>query len=66
MMWRVGRYTGFSQALEIMENLENHRLSNESRTLVVLMPLKAEVGAHTLNSHGNYIIDHGKIMELCF
>ena len=22
-----------------------------------------EVGGHGLNSHGNYIVDHGKIME---
>ena len=22
--------------------------------------LKGEVGAHELNSHGNYIVDHGK------
>ena len=21
---------------------------------------------HALNSHGNYIVGHGKIMELCF
>ena len=28
--------------------------------------LKEEVGGHALNSHGNYIVDHGKIMELCF
>ena len=27
---------------------------------------KREVGGHALNSHGNYIVDHGKIMELCF
>ena len=40
---------------------------------VVKMPLKGEVGGHALNSHGNYIVDHGKswknhgiIMELCF
>ena len=26
----------------------------------------AEVGGHALNSHGNYIVDHGKIMELFF
>ena len=24
------------------------------------MPLKGEVGGHSLNSHGNYIVDHGK------
>ena len=24
------------------------------------MPLKWEVGGHALNSHGNYIVDHGK------
>ena len=30
------------------------------------MLLKGEVGGHALNSHGNYIVDHGKIMELCF
>ena len=33
---------------------------------MVKMPLKYEVGGHALNSHGNYIVDHGKIMELCF
>ena len=27
---------------------------------VVKMPLKEEVGRHALNSHGNYIVDHGK------
>ena len=30
------------------------------------MSLKGEVGDHALNSHGNYIVDHGKIMELNF
>ena len=29
-------------------------------------PVKWEVGGCALNSHGNYIVDHGKIMELCF
>ena len=24
------------------------------------MLLKGEVGSHALNSHGNYIVDHGK------
>ena len=33
---------------------------------VVKMPLKGEVGGCASNSHGNYIVDHGKIMELCF
>ena len=33
---------------------------------VVKMPLKGEVGGFALNSHGNNIVDHGKIMELCF
>ena len=32
---------------------------------VVKMPLKGEVGGDSSNSHGN-IVDHGKIMELCF
>ena len=27
---------------------------------MVKMPLKGEVGGHALNSHGNYIVDHGK------
>ena len=34
---------------------------------MVKMLLKGEVGGHALNSHGNYIVDHGKswkIMEL--
>ena len=33
---------------------------------VVKMALKGEAGGHAFNSHGNYIVDHGKIMELCF
>ena len=33
---------------------------------MVKMLLKGEVGGRALNSHGNYIVDHGKIMELCF
>ena len=38
---------------------------------VVKIPLKGEVGGYALNSHGNYIVDHGKsnhrkILELCF
>ena len=33
---------------------------------VVKMLLKGEGGGHALNSHGNYIVDHGKIMELSF
>ena len=33
---------------------------------VVKMLLKGEVGGHALSSHGNYIVDRGKIMELCF
>ena len=31
---------------------------------VVMMPLNGEVRGCALNSHGNYIVDHGKIMEL--
>ena len=33
---------------------------------VVKMLLKGEDGGSALNSHGNYIVDHGKIMEFCF
>ena len=33
---------------------------------VVKMPLKGEGRGRALNSHGNYIANHGKIMELCF
>ena len=33
---------------------------------MVKMLLKREVGGHELNSHENYIVGHGKIMELCF
>ena len=25
--------------------------------------LKGEVGGHALNSHGNYIVDHGKLWK---
>ena len=35
----------------------------------VKLLLKGEAGVCALNSHGNYIVDHGKswkIMELCF
>ena len=28
------------------------------------MALKGEVGFHALNSHGIFIVDHGKIMDL--
>ena len=28
--------------------------------IVVKMSLKGEVGSHAFNSHGNYIVDHGK------
>ena len=33
---------------------------------VVEMLLKGEVGGRALSSHGIYIADHGKIMELYF
>ena len=33
---------------------------------LVKMLLKGEVGGCALNSPGKYIVDHGKIMELCF
>ena len=33
---------------------------------VMKMPLKGEVGGRAFNRHENYIVDHGKIMELCF
>ena len=33
---------------------------------VVKLLLKGEVGDCALNSHWNYIVDHGKILELCF
>ena len=33
---------------------------------MVKMPIKGEVGGCALNSHGNYIFDHAKIMELNF
>ena len=33
---------------------------------VVKMLLKGKVGGCSLNSHGNYNVDHGKVMKLCF
>ena len=36
------------------------------RHSVMKMLLKGDVGGHALKSHGKYIVDHGKIMELCF
>ena len=32
---------------------------------MVKMPLKGAVGGHALNSHGNYIVDHGKTRNFC-
>ena len=32
---------------------------------VVKMPLKGEVGGRALNSHGYYIVDHGKSCNNC-
>ena len=29
-------------------------------SMVKMVLLKGEVGGHALNSHGNYIVDHGK------
>ena len=34
--------------------------------LSLMMALKGEGGGHALKSHGNYIVNHEKIMELCF
>ena len=33
---------------------------------VVRLLLKGEVGVFALNGHENYVVDHGKIMELRF
>ena len=33
---------------------------------VVKMPQEGEVGGHVLNSHGNYIVDHGKLWNCVF
>ena len=33
---------------------------------VVKIPLKGEVGGCALNSHGNYIVDHGKLWNCVF
>ena len=41
-------------------------LHSEFMLCVVKISLKGEVGGRALNSHGNYIVDHGKIMQLCF
>ena len=41
-------------------------LHSSCKLSVVKMLLKGEVGGPALNSHGNYIVDHGTIMELCF
>ena len=30
------------------------------------MPLKGEIGGLSLNSHGNYIVDHGKSWNCVF
>ena len=41
-------------------------LHSSCKLSVVKMLQKGEVGGPALNSHGNYIVDHGTIMELCF
>ena len=33
---------------------------------IVKKLLKGKVGDCALNSHGNYIVEHGKMVELCF
>ena len=33
---------------------------------VLKMPLKGEVGGHSLKSHGNNIVDHGKSWNCVF
>ena len=33
---------------------------------MVKVSLKGEVGGHALNSHGNYIVDHGKSWNCVF
>ena len=33
---------------------------------MVMVVLKGEDGDNALNSHGNYIVDHGKNIEFCF
>ena len=33
---------------------------------MVKIPLKGEIGGHALNSHGNYIVDHGKSWNCVF
>ena len=33
---------------------------------VVKMPVKGEVGSHVLNSHRNFIVDHGKSWNCVF
>ena len=38
-------------------------LHSEFMLSKVKMPLKGVVGGHALNSHGNYIVDHGKSWE---
>ena len=52
-----------------------HAWSKNKHAVVAAFPIlqcggdaaeKGEVGGGALDSHGNYIVDHGKIMELCF
>ena len=40
-------------------------LLHSTLMLSVVRMLKGEVGGHALNSHGNNIVDHGKILESC-
>ena len=41
-------------------------LHSANMLCMVKMSLKREVGGCALNSHGNYIDYHGKVMELYF
>ena len=41
-------------------------LHSASMLSVVKMQLKQEVGGSAFNSHGNYIVDHGKSLSCVF
>ena len=57
-----------ASSYELFQNacmlLDNAYLNTLPLLHSAFMLLKGEVGSHALNSHGNYIVDHGKSWKI--